>query len=88
MKEDKTDNSRNKISLELVQVDIKGAIKAEGRGDGRDDLRNQSVQVCKARLCDVEAIFADVVDSFIVNLNSHHQRRNHRHRKATKRYAP
>jgi hypothetical protein len=88
MKEDQTDNSRNKVSLKLVQVDIEGAIKAEGRGNGRDDLRDQSVQVCKARLCDVEAILANVVDSFIVNLNSHHQRRNHRHRKDTKRYAP
>jgi hypothetical protein len=76
MKEDKTDNSRNKVSLELVQVDIEGAIKAEGRGDGRDDLRNQPVQVCEARLCDVEAILADIVDSFVVDLNTHHQRRN------------
>jgi hypothetical protein len=70
MKEDKTDNSRNKVSLELVQVDVEGAIKAEGRGDGRDNLRNQPVQVCKARLCDVEAILADVVNGFIVNLKS------------------
>jgi hypothetical protein len=76
MKEDKTDNSRNRVSLELVQVEIEGAIKAEGRGDGRDDLRNQSVQVCKARLYDIEAILADVIDNFIVNLNSHNQRRN------------
>ena len=76
MREDKTDDSRNKVSLELIQVDIEGAIKAEGRGDGRHDLRNQSVQVCKARLCNVEAILADVVDSFIVNLEGHHQRHN------------
>jgi hypothetical protein len=76
MKEDKTDNSRNQVSLELVQVDIEGAIKAKGRGDGRDDLRNQPVQVCKTGLCDVEAILADIVDSFVINLNGHHQRRN------------
>jgi hypothetical protein len=63
-------------------------IKAEGRGDRRDDLQNQSVQVCKARLCDVEATLADVVDSFVVNLKGHHQRRNHRHRKDSKRCAP
>jgi hypothetical protein len=34
MKEDKRDNSRNKVSLKLVQVDIEGAIEAEGCGDG------------------------------------------------------
>ena len=56
-------------------------IKAEGRGDGRDDLRNQPVPVSKARLCDVGAIPADIyVDSFIVNPTSHdlscHRRRN------------
>jgi hypothetical protein len=61
---------------------------AEGRVDRRDDLRNQSVQVCKARLCGVKGILADIVKSFIVDLNSHHQRRDHRHRKATNRYAP
>ena len=76
MKKDKTDNLRNKVSLELVQIDVEGAVKAEGRGDGGNDLRNQSVQVCEARLCDVEAILADVVDSFIVDLNSHHQHPN------------
>lgn len=84
--EDKIDSSRNEVSLELVQVDIEGTIKAEGRGDRRDNLRNQSVQVCKARLCDVEVVLVDVIDSSIVNLKSLHQRRNHRHRKATKRY--
>ena len=76
MKEDKTSSSRNKVSLELVQVDIKRTIKAEGCGDGRDHLRNQSVQVCKARLGNVETSLADVVDSFIVNLNSRHRRHN------------
>ena len=85
MKEDKTDSSRNKVSLELVQVDIERAIKPEGRGDRRDDLRDQSVQVCEARLSDVEAIFADIINSFIINLDSHYQRRNHRHRKSNQK---
>src|SRR6266852_5430642 len=76
MREDKTDNSRNKVSLEFIQVDIERAVKAKGRGDGRDNLGNQSVQVCKTWLCDVEAILANVVDSFIIHLNNNHQRRN------------
>jgi hypothetical protein len=28
-----TNNSRDKVSLKLGQVDVEGAIKAEGRGD-------------------------------------------------------
>lgn len=42
-KEDRTINSRDKVSLEFVQVDVEGTIETEGRSDGRDDLRNQSV---------------------------------------------
>lgn len=45
MKEDQTDNSWNKVSLKLIQVNIEGAIKAEGHGDGQGNLHNQSVQV-------------------------------------------
>jgi hypothetical protein len=67
-KEDRTMNSRDKVSLELVQVDVEGTIKAEGRSDRRDDLRNQSVQVCEARLHNTEAILADIVDGLVVNL--------------------
>ena len=79
-------NSRDKVSLELVQVDVEGSIKAEGRSDGRDDLRNQSVQVCEARLHNTEAILADIVDGLVVNLGNQHQYRNHI--KAGRKYAP
>ena len=79
-------NSRDKVSLELVQVDVEGTIKAEGRSDGRDNLRNQSVQVCKARLHNTEAILADIVDSLVVNLGNRCQYQNHM--KATRKYAP
>jgi hypothetical protein len=69
-KEDRTINSRDKVSLEFVQVDVEGTIETEGRSDGRDDLRNQSVQVCKAWLGNAEARLADVVDGLIVNLSN------------------
>ena len=64
-------NSRDKISLELVQIDVEGSVKAQGRSDGRDNLRNQSVQVSEAGLGHVEAVLADVIDSLIVHLNSY-----------------
>lgn len=83
-----TNNSRDKIGLELIQVDVEGTIKAERGSDGRDDLRNQSVQVREARLRDIEAVLADIVDGLVVHLSNRHQHYNHRHRKATRRYAP
>jgi hypothetical protein len=33
-KEDGTVNSRDKVGLELGQVDVEGTVKAEGCGDG------------------------------------------------------
>jgi hypothetical protein len=86
MKEDRTINSRDKVSLKLVQVDVEGTIETEGRSDRRDDLRNQSVQVCEARLGNAEARLADVVDGLVVNLSNRHQRR--KHMKVTRKYAP
>ena len=64
-------NSRDKISLELVQIDVEGSVKAQRRRDGRDNLRDQSVQVSEARLGHVEAVLADIIDSFIIHLNSY-----------------
>ena len=83
-----TNNSRDKIGLKLIQVDVEGTIKAERGSDGRDDLRDQSVQVREARLRDIEAMLADIVDGLVVHLSNRHQHHNHRHRKATRRYAP
>ena len=64
-------NSRDKIGLEFVQIDVEGSVKAQGRSDGRDNLRNQSVQVSEAGLGHVEAILADVIDSLVVHLNNY-----------------
>ncbi len=70
-RKNKTINSRDKVGLELVQVDVEGTVKAQRRCDGRDNLRNQPVQVREAGLGDVEAMLADVVDSLIIHLNSY-----------------
>jgi hypothetical protein len=63
-------NSRDKIGLELIQIDVEGSVKAQRRRDGRDNLRDQSVQVSEARLGHVEAILADIIDGLIIHLNS------------------
>jgi len=88
IKDRKTDNSRNEVSLKLIQVDIEGAIKAEWRSDGRDDLHNQLVQVCEARPCNIEAILTNVIDSFIVNLKSHASASQPQTLKSHQRYPP
>lgn len=58
---------RNKVGLELVQVDVEGTIEAERGGNARDDLGDQPVQVDKRRGRNVELATADVVDSLVVN---------------------
>ena len=39
---------RHQVGLELVQVDIQATIETKRRGDARDDLSNQPVQVGEA----------------------------------------
>jgi len=78
-----------RVGLELVQVDVEGTIEAEGGSDGRDDLRNQSVQIGEARLRDIEALFADIVDGLIVHLSSDHRSTSQPwHQKLARIYAP
>lgn len=36
---------RDEIGLELCDVHVNGAIESQGSGEGRDDLRYESVQV-------------------------------------------
>jgi hypothetical protein len=54
--------------LELIQVDIEAAVKAEGGGDARDNLGNDSVQVREARGLNSEVSLADIVDGLVINL--------------------
>lgn len=60
---------RNQVSLELVQIDVEGTVKAKGSGDRGDDLGNQAVEVGEAGRDDVELLLADVVDCFVVDLS-------------------
>jgi hypothetical protein len=60
---------RDKISLELVKINVQGAIEAERRCDGGDDLSNEAVEVRIAWLCNAETLLADVEDGFVINLH-------------------
>ncbi|WVZ23796.1 hypothetical protein V8G54_002340 [Vigna mungo] len=62
---------RHKVGLELGDVDVDGAIEPEGGGQGRNDLRDEAVQVGVSGSLDVEGSPADVVDGFIVQEDSH-----------------
>jgi len=57
----------HQVGLELVQVDVQGAIESEGSGDGRDDLGDQSVKVGEAGGADSQVLLADVIDSLVVD---------------------
>jgi hypothetical protein len=58
---------RNQVGLELVQIDVQGAIESETRGDGADHLGDQAVQVLVARTGNVEVATADVVHGLVVD---------------------
>ena len=36
---------RNQVGLELVQIDVEGTIESERRGNGADNLGDETVQV-------------------------------------------
>ena len=55
--------------MEFVQVDVQGTVEAEGRGDGRDDLGDEAVEVGVAWLSDTKTLFADIEDGFVINLD-------------------
>jgi len=58
---------RHQVGLELVQIDVEGTIESERAGDGGDDLRDKSVQVCEIRRVDTQISSADVVDGLVID---------------------
>lgn len=60
----------NEVGLELVEIDVEGAIESERRSDGANDLSNQTVKVLVRRAGDIEVAAADVVDSLVVDEES------------------
>lgn len=57
----------HKVGLELVQIDVEGTVESQRRGDGADDLGDETVQVLVARAGNIEVPPADVVDSLVVD---------------------
>jgi len=57
---------RDEVRLELGHVDVERAVEAERRGEGRNDLSDQAVQVGVRRALDVEVAAADVVQGLVV----------------------
>ena len=61
-------NSRDQVSLELVQVHVERAVEAKRSCDGRNDLCDEPVEVGEAWRRNVKVLLADVVNGFVVNL--------------------
>ena len=61
-------HSRDKVSLELVQIDVEGSVETKRRCDARDNLGNDSVQVGETWLGNTKVLLADIVNGFVVNL--------------------
>ena len=61
---------RHQVGLELSNIDVKGTVESEGGSQGRDDLRDESVQVGVGGSLDVEVSSADIVDSLVVEHDS------------------
>lgn len=68
-----SNHSRDKVSLELVQIDVQASIETKGSSDARDDLGNDSVQVGESRGRDAEVFLADFVDSLVIDLRDKSQ---------------
>ena len=57
----------HQVGLELSQIHVEGAVKAQGGGDGGHDLADQTVEVLVGRALDVQVAAADVVDGLVVD---------------------
>lgn len=61
---------RNQVGLELVKIDVESTVKTQGRGDGADNLGDQTVEVVVGGTGDVQVATANVVDSFVIDEES------------------
>merc|ERR1719443_695549 len=58
---------RHQVCLELVEVNIEGSIESKRSGDGRDNLRDEAIEVCVRGPLDVQVPPANVVDGLVVH---------------------
>ncbi len=58
---------RDKIRLELVEIDVQSAVEAKRGRDGGDNLGDEAVEVGIGGRVDVEVAATDVVDGLVVD---------------------
>ena len=59
---------RDQVRLELIQVNVQGAVETKRCGDGGYDLSNETVQVGEAGGSDAQPLLANVVNRIVVHL--------------------
>ena len=59
--------SSHQVCLELIEVDVEGAVKAKRGCDTRDNLGYEPVEVGVSWTFDVQVALADVVDGLVVH---------------------
>ena len=61
-------HSRHQVSLELVEINVEGAVETEGGGDGGHDLGDEAVEVGEGGGNNAQLLLANIVDSLVINL--------------------
>lgn len=57
---------RDEVSLELSDINVQGTVETQGRGERRDGLRDEAVEVGVGGSLDVQRAAADVVQGLVV----------------------
>jgi hypothetical protein len=52
----------DQIGLELGDIDVEGTVEAEGRGEGWDNLGDETVKVGVGGTLDVKVAAADIIE--------------------------
>jgi len=60
----------DQVGLELVDVNVELALKAERRGEAGDDLSNNAVEILVSGTLDAEVLLANVIDRLVVEHES------------------
>ena len=61
---------RHKVGLKLSDINVEGAIETKGRGQGGNNLSDQTVEVGVGRALNIKIPSADVVQCLVINLVS------------------
>jgi len=56
------------IGLKLSEINVEGAIETKGRGQGGDDLSDETIEIGVGGTLDVQVTTADVVQGLVVDL--------------------